>query len=90
MFPTINLCLSIIVLFAFNINYTFSDKKSYLSIKLTVEGGSVELISVQILDINHNIIEEIPLDLVNVKDNFYVTTKTFVPPNDFFKIGVCT
>ncbi|XP_063384780.1 hemicentin-1-like [Cydia fagiglandana] len=61
--------------------------KSHLSIKLSTDGGNVALHSVQILDMNDNVISTIPLKLVDKTEQFY-TTDQIMPPNHMFKVAI--
>ncbi|XP_049878315.1 hemicentin-2-like [Pectinophora gossypiella] len=61
---------------------------SHLSIKLTTEGdGDLILDTVQLWDMDNNVIMEMPLTLTNKKEKFYVSD-TFVPPDKTFKIAI--
>ncbi|KAI8440934.1 hypothetical protein MSG28_009231 [Choristoneura fumiferana] len=63
-----------------------AEEKSYLSIKLSTEGGNVELKSVQILDMDNNIIVEEHVRLVDKKEQFYIT-EPIDAPNHMFRIA---
>ncbi|XP_063366378.1 hemicentin-2-like [Cydia amplana] len=61
--------------------------KSHLSIKLSTDGGNIALHSVQILDMNDNVISTIPLKLVDKTEQFY-TTEQIMPPDHMFKVAI--
>ncbi|XP_061717385.1 hemicentin-2-like [Cydia pomonella] len=61
--------------------------KSHLSIKLSTEGKNVALHSVQILDMNDNVISTVPLTLVDKTEQFY-TTDQIMPPDHMFKVAI--
>ncbi|XP_063623127.1 hemicentin-2-like [Cydia splendana] len=61
--------------------------KSHLSIKLSTDGGNLELHSVQILDMNDNVISETPLKIVNKAEQFY-KTEQIIPPDHMFKVAI--
>ncbi|KAI8440936.1 hypothetical protein MSG28_009233 [Choristoneura fumiferana] len=63
------------------------EEKSYLSIKLSTEGGNVELKSVQILDMDNKIIVEEHVRLVDKKEQFYIT-EPIDAPNHMFRIAI--
>ncbi|CAB3232074.1 unnamed protein product [Arctia plantaginis] len=61
------------------------DGNTYLSIQLL--GDGVILRSAKVIDTSGNVLQELPLRLINEKDKFYVTDE-FNPPSTAFKISV--
>lgn len=61
--------------------------KSYLSIALSNKYRDVALKTVEIRDLKNNVIEELPVILINGDNQFY-TTDPFHPPTEPFRIAV--
>ena len=71
--------------FYFLFPFDISEGNAFLGIRLLGEG--VELTSAKILDLDNNVIEELPLTLVDKKEQFYVTP-SFNPPSTIFLVTV--
>ncbi|XP_072945606.1 hemicentin-2-like [Epargyreus clarus] len=65
-----------------------SGEKSRLAIKLKVKGDDdVRLETIQILDLDDNVLKNITAETINHKDKFYVTGP-FDPPTHMFKVKI--
>lgn len=68
--------------------FVFVDAKSYVAIKLTIDGGDdVTLETLQIRNMEDNIVTEVPFKVADKKNQFYVTDKINLP-NTAFRIAV--
>ncbi|KAJ2945335.1 hypothetical protein O0L34_g9427 [Tuta absoluta] len=62
---------------------------SYISIKLESDGPvDVALDRVQIMDLNHNVLLERTLELVDREKQFYIAKTAVVPPDQMFRVAI--